>query len=237
LAGREDPIDVEPFQGQRARLHPRDNLSEKRVFGAVQFWDPVEREALSALIASGPSGQPFVFVDAGANVGLYTLFARSASAGRPFRGLAIEPDTENRRRLAFNLTASGADDVAVSPMALSDVAGEARLAGHGDNRGQVALGDEGVLVPTAPLAQVIAEAGLERIDALKIDIEGMEKPVLGAYLSSVPQDNWPELVILETVRGGPTPALDLCVEHGYQVATRARMNAVLRLDRGGRDRG
>lgn len=224
--GRDDPFDVEPFPRQRARLYPRDNLSEKRVFTAPGRWDAAERAVIAR--AAAAAGQVFRFVDAGANVGLYTLAAR-ATAPRGFQGLAIEPDPENLRRLRFNLAASGAADVTVAPVALSDRAGEATLAAAGGNRGEIRLGAEGagLRVPTRTLLDIVREAGLDGIDALKIDIEGHEEPALAAFLRDAPPALWPGVVLIEAPHGADTPALALLRSNGYVVAERTRLNAIL----------
>lgn len=222
VAGREGPFDVEPFPGQRARLYPADNLSEKRVFGAPQFWDWAERAAVARAMAAAP--RPFRFVDAGANAGLYTLAVLSLGDAEV---IAVEPDAETRRRLAVNLEASGADRVIVHGVALSDRAGTARLAAGDGNRGETALGRTGAEVETAPLLALVEAAGWDRIDALKIDIEGAEAPVLAAFLDTAPAGLRPRLVILEAPRGARTPALELLVRCGYQIAEHTRMNAIL----------
>ena len=226
VLGRSDPFDIEPFPGQCARLYPRDNLSEKRVFSAVQFWDWAERAALARAAAARPSG--FRFVDAGSNVGLYTLAARSAAHG-DFRALAIEPDAENLRRLRFNLAASGAGGaVTVAPVALSDKPGEAVLGTGDGNRGEIALGGgTGVTVPTQPLLDLVQDAGFDRIDALKIDIEGMEAPVLAAFYATAPTALWPAIVLIEARRGAATPALAHLRATGYVELERTKMNVIL----------
>ena len=225
LAGRSDPFDVEPFPGQRARLYPRDNLSEKRVFGAAQFWDPAERAALTEAVQATPA--PFCFVDAGANVGLYSLAVRSAG---PARILAIEPDGENRRRLADNLAASGARDAVIAPVALSDEAGEVSILVPANNRGETLISHSGgTRVAAKPLLDVIEQAGLPRVDALKIDIEGAEARVLTAFFHTAPPGLWPRLVLIEAQRGARTESLSLLEAKGYIVSQRTRMNAILTL--------
>ncbi|MBY8977564.1 FkbM family methyltransferase [Rhodobacteraceae bacterium NNCM2] len=227
LIGRADPFDVEPFPGQCARLYPRDNLSEKRVFGASQFWDHAERKALEQAVKA--CADSFCFVDAGANVGLYTLAVRSAG---PIRGIAIEPDPENLRRLRFNLAASGASDVSVAACALADESGTIRLAVSAGNRGEIsanaaAEGGESVEVPARPLLDVVTDAGLTRIDALKIDIEGMEEPVLSAFFDTAPASLRPGMIILEARRGEVTPALALLHRNGYIASQRTKLNVIL----------
>ena len=223
--GRSGPFDVEPFPGQRARLYPAENLSDKRVFAGAANWDRVERAALARALRAAP--QPGFFVDAGANAGLYTLALRAEVPG--LRVLAVEPDAENLARLRFNLAASGAgDQVTVAPVALSDRTGMIRIATEHGNRGELAqVAEGGAPVPARPLLDLVREAAFPRIDALKIDIEGVESPVLGHYLLNAPRALWPRTVVLEARRGEETAALAELLAHGYEILERTRLNAVL----------
>ncbi|MGF1554417.1 MAG: FkbM family methyltransferase [Paracoccaceae bacterium] len=221
--GRPGPFDVEVFPGRRARLHPRDNLSEKRAFAGPQFFDPAERAALAEAIRRGP--RPFAFVDAGANAGLYTLWALSVAGPDALHAVAVEPEPTMAERLRVNLAGSGA---CVVEAALAERSGQVRLSAAGANRGEVRLDAAGAVEVGAVTLAGLAEAqGLARIDALKIDIEGAEHPVLAAFFRAAPRALWPTLVLIEAPRGGETPALALLRERGYRVRERTRLNAVL----------
>jgi FkbM family methyltransferase len=228
--GRAGPFDVEPFAGQRARLYPAENLSDKRVFAAAELWDRAERAAIARALRA--AGDPVFFVDAGANAGLYTLALRAEAGAGRIRTLAIEPDAENLARLRFNLRASGAEeDVAVAPVALSDRAGTIRMATAHGNRGEskADAGPHATGMPVAarPLLDLVREAGFPRIDALKIDIEGMELPVLRHYFVHAHRALWPRLVVIEARHGEETPALAHLRALGYETEERTRLNAVL----------
>lgn len=224
--GRRGPFDVEPFPGQAARLYPSDNLSEKRVFGGAQFWDWAERAALGRAVRA--ANEPVYFVDAGANAGLYSLAVRSEADGKPLKILAIEPDPENLKRLAFNVRASGAEDcVTIAEVALGGEEGVAMIASGHANRGELKLADEGTRVALRPLLAVLRWAGIPRVDALKIDIEGMELPVLRHFLEHAPAGLLPGMVILEARRDEQTEALSLLQTAGYEIEERTRMNVVL----------
>jgi len=178
-----EPLDVEVFGGARARLHPHDNICEKRVYLTPDHWDLDERAALAAAIRA-KNGREFVFVDVGANAGLYTLFAYAAAeaAGVRLRALCIEPDPEMARRLAFNLEASGID-ASIIRSAVSDAEGEAAFAPSPRSRGMGRLdATGGARVKTRPLLDILREAEIAEIDALKIDIEGHEETALAAFL-------------------------------------------------------
>lgn len=220
------PFDVEPFPGQRARLYPTENLSDKRVFAGAPAWDVVERAALVRALRAAP--RPAFFVDAGANAGLYTLAVRAEIPG--LRVLAVEPDVENLARLRFNLRASGAGaEITVAPVALSDRTGTIRIATHGANRGELAEDPQGAAVETRPLLDLVRECDFTRLDALKIDIEGLELPVLGHYLEHAPRALWPRMIVLEARHGEETRALAHLRARGYEILERTRLNAVLTL--------
>ena len=80
--GAPDPFDLEIFNGQRARLYPRTNLCEKRVYARPDSWDHVERQKIAQIVQEHQGKIPLVFVDAGANVGLYSLLCWE-KPGRP----------------------------------------------------------------------------------------------------------------------------------------------------------
>ena len=121
--------------------------------------------------ALGRKGKKFTFVDIGANVGLYSLYL--ASCG-DVRTLAIEPQPGILERLRFHLAANSAIDVDVLPIALSDRDGEAILVLNDSDRGGTHVDKrdgreapgERIRVPCRPLMAVLAEAGIETIDAL-----------------------------------------------------------------------
>ena len=84
-------VDVERW-GLRLRLHPRHNGCEKGLLFTPRLYEAPERAALAARIeAVRAGGRPFVFVDIGANVGLFSFFVASL-AGSDATILAIEPD-------------------------------------------------------------------------------------------------------------------------------------------------
>lgn len=238
LVGRSDPFDVEVFNGGRARLYPRSNRCEKRVFLGVNSWDALERDEIAREMRAAPANRPFTFVDGGANVGMYSLFVvgEARRLNRECKIVAVEPDPQNLGRLRFNIEASDAKAVSIVPVALGEWPGSSTLVTTHTNRGEVRLAAneqearDGVPVEVRPLAALLGEAGLSHVDVLKLDIEGFELPVLRAFFRDAPRSMWPRLIILETGRGDePTKAMALCLDAGYGLRTRARLNAILHL--------
>lgn len=222
-------FDVEVFGSQRARLHPFDNISEKRVFMTPQFWERAEREALATFIASCNNDE-FFFVDVGANAGLYTLFsnAEAQRPGKRLRALCIEPDSVMAARLAFNFDASGLRAI-IRKAAASDHDGVIRLEVNSTSRGESHIAETGdVEVEARTLIGLVEDASFPRIDAMKIDIEGHETAALKPFFNNAPQSLWPQLLIIETSHAGAAdPAEGLALGRGYRVQLRSERNAVL----------
>ena len=225
-AGR--AFDVGVFGSEAARLHPYDNICEKRVFLTPHHWDPVERRILRDRIANHRDGA-FFFVDVGANAGLYTLFARSAAraAGAPFRAVCVEPEPEMLRRLAFNIAASGAQaEIAVVAAAATAADGPVRLDVSTQSRGMNKVSADGSLhADGRTLTRIARDAGLQRIDALKIDIEGHEETVLSAFFNEADRSLWPRMILMEISHMGDSAA-QLVVERGYEQSFRNDLNAI-----------
>lgn len=230
-------FDLTVFGDQRARLRPVGNICEKRVFSDDRWWEAAERAFIARIAATGAG--PFHFLDVGANVGLYTLAARSAAraAGRPFRAALVEPQPEMQARLAANLAASGAgpDEALVLPWAATAAPTRLALTLYASNFGSARVADGGaggdatLAVEGRPLLDAVRAAGFPRIDVMKIDIEGHEAAALVPFLADADPALWPEGVIIEARRGDLSGGgLQALVAKGYRVEATSRMNAMLR---------
>ncbi len=230
---RGGPVDLEVFDGQRVRLHPRGNLCEKRVFTSDVHWDREERAWIAARAAAETGA--FRFLDVGANVGLYTFFARSAAraTGRAFKAAVVEPQPEMLRRLRFNVAASDAgDEITVCDWAATDVPQTLHFASDGINHGTGKIIETGgITVEGRPLLDAVIAAGLDGVDVMKIDVEGAEFPAMDAYFRTAPASLHPRSIIIEAGKGDlEQPPIRLCLDRGYRVAGRGRLNAILTLD-------
>jgi FkbM family methyltransferase len=225
-------LDVERWL-LRMRLHPRDNGCEKNLLFTPQMYEPPEREELAREI-SRVGARPFVFVDVGANVGLFSLYV--AAIAPAARTLAIEPEPGNFARLAFNIAANPGVPITPLALALGDAEGTAQIVLNARDRGGTRLAaggtpDRGVAVRCRPLLAVVTEAGLTSIDALKIDVEGAEDTVLVPFFRDAPPSLWPRLIVIEDSSGEwSTDLFALLEAKGYAVSSRSRQNVMLRLD-------
>jgi FkbM family methyltransferase len=229
-------LDVERW-GLRMRLHPRDNGCEKNLLFTPRMYEPEELAALENGIARA-KGQPFTFVDIGANVGLFSLFVASR-AGQQARILAIEPEPGNLRRLEFNVGANPGVPITIIPKALSDEAGVVAVELDRRDRGgtrtkkvdQAGESTGTVRVPSQTLLDVLAGEGVDAVDALKIDVEGLEDVILAPFFRNAPPRLRPRLLIIEDSR--PSWKVDLMSVMrgcGYELVALSRhKNLMLRL--------
>jgi len=237
LAYPDGALDVERW-GLRLRLHPRDNGCEKNLLFTPRMYEPEELAALEADIAQAKAqGRPFTFVDIGANVGLFSLFV-AARAGAQARILAIEPEPGNLKRLHFNIGANPGVPITAIAKALSDepgvVAVELNRRDRGGTRTKKLDRDgsrpETVRVPSATLLQLLTDEAVDAVDALKIDVEGLEDVILQPFFRDAPQRLWPRLAIIEDSRPSWTSDLMAAMQaSGYRLVALSRhTNLIMR---------
>ncbi|WP_051279962.1 FkbM family methyltransferase [Hellea balneolensis] len=231
LAGETGPFDIQIEDGISARLYPSGNRCEKRAFAGVQVWDLNERLALKSEIENH-SDVPFVFLDVGANVGLYSLYvnAYAAQANRAAQIIAIEPGVQTCARLEANIAVNDAN-IQIIRAAVSDAPGTGYLGGGDVNRGEAKLSaqsdtTETVVVDTLP--RIARTLGLTRLDAMKVDIEGHDLKALTTFFEDASSKLHPKLLILETGRAANSPLIELCEANDYVVTERTKMNTILK---------
>jgi len=237
LAYPDGALDVERW-GLRLRLHPRDNGCEKNLLFTPRMYEPEELAALQAEITPAKAqNRPFTFVDIGANVGLFSLFV-AACAGAQARILAIEPEPGNLERLHFNIGANPGVPITAVAKALSDepgvVAVELNRRDRGGTRTKKLDRDgsrpETVRVPSATLLEVLTDEAVDTVDALKIDVEGLEDVILQPFFRDAPQRLWPRLAIIEDSRLSWTSDLMAAMQaRGYRLVALSRhTNLIMR---------
>lgn len=171
--------------------------------------------------------QPVATVlDVGANIGLYSLVAAAACRRRGHDGVRIvgfEPNPAECGKFRHNVAINGFRTVQVEQMAISDRKGSCRMAvpppglgafGHLLQAGEARdRHDAEVDVATVDLDGWCAGQGVERIDLMKLDVEGHELAVLagaekllarhaiGALLMEVGHGEWRRSVALLQAHG------------------------------------
>ncbi|WP_249779806.1 FkbM family methyltransferase [Bradyrhizobium sediminis] len=191
---RAGPVDVH-YQGASFRFYHQASATER---GAL-FNPDYNIEELDFLRAHTPAGG--VFVDVGANVGTYAMVL-ARRVGATGKVIAIEPHPVTHARLKFNCAASGYTQVTLVAAAAGPSDGELMIETDGDNLGasHIVSGDpagNAIRVPSLRLQRILADAGVDHVDALKIDVEGFEDRVLTGFFEQAPSSLWPRAVVIE----------------------------------------
>lgn len=173
-----------PFTQDFFGLHYQGNLNNNIDF-QIHFYGAFEKPLLfflrDALKALGKT--PSVFVDVGANIGQHSLFmSRLASQVHSF-----EPFAKVRDRLLLQIAHNRLDNIRVHALGLSNEnARQPFFAPTGSNegigsfdasttsKGNVAIGE----LELVRGDDYLAREGINRIDILKMDVEGFEKLAL-----------------------------------------------------------
>jgi FkbM family methyltransferase len=223
---RAGPVDVQ-YQGAAFRFYHQASATER---GAL-FNPDYNIEELDFLRARTPVGG--VFVDVGANVGTYAMvLARHVGADGTV--VAIEPHPVTHARLAFNRAASSFTQVRLVAAAAAASDGELMIETDGDNLGasHIVTGEpagNAIRVPSLRLQRILDEAGVSRVDALKIDVEGYEDRVLTGFFREAPSSLWPRAVVIEHLSRNEW--LEDCIAdmraRGYAEAGKTRSNTLL----------
>ncbi|MCP5523927.1 MAG: FkbM family methyltransferase [Verrucomicrobiales bacterium] len=230
-AGPREPVDV-TRDGLRLRLHPWDNTVEIKLLFASRARD---REEL-AFLAEHCRGAG-TFLDVGANVGFYSLAMISRGAGR---ALAVEPLPTAFGRMTFNIQANGFEERIQAVQAalgaerttvrITEMTGD--LGGSSIVKGN--LPGRSIEVPLLPLGELLQERSFSRVDAMKIDVEGMEDRVLAPFFAKAPRTLWPQAVVIEHTHGEDwrEDILEIMQRAGYRSVRKNRSNALLTLGSG-----
>lgn len=216
------PLDVE-FRGCRYRIEGRNNLMD---FGLLLHPTYNGREIAFLTEACGAGG---VFVDIGANIGLYSLPLARAIGGLG-KVISIDANPGVLARLIFNAKSSGLEQVVPVHCAVGGHVGQVDLAIRRGDLSIVSVEERaGGAVPMRPLLEILAGLGVERIDALKIDIEGHEDAALVPFFAAADGALLPRRVVVEfaDINGADYPG---CAEAfrrlGYRLAGRTRNNSL-----------
>jgi FkbM family methyltransferase len=223
---RAGPVDTQ-YQGASFRLYHQASATER---GAL-FNPAYNLEELAFLRAHTPDGG--VFVDVGANAGTYALVL-ARQVGKHGKVIAIEPHPVAQARLAFNRTASDLPQVRVVAAAAGPSDGELLIETDGDNLGasHVVTGNVSagaIRVPSLTLQRILGDAGVTRVDALKIDVEGFEEQVLTGFFAHAPRTLWPRAVVIEHLsrKEWQRDCIADMLARGYSEQGKTRSNTIL----------
>lgn len=193
------PYDLEA-DGLKFRIYPGENYDDRKILAKGRLPEREEHRLIAPHLGHGK-----VFVDIGANIGSYSIFA----AGLGAEVLAIEANPQTADKLAFNVRANELDNVVVVNSAVGPREETLPLWQEPSNCGfatfvkDLTTGEwAGDWSPTfmklRPLTAIAEEHGLARIDVLKVDVEGFEDRVVLPFLRHADIRLWPRVILLET---------------------------------------
>ena len=147
---------------------------------------------------------PETIIDLGANIGLTSLFL--ASQYSHAKNVAVEPHPESAALLRHNLACLG-ERARVWEAAVSDQTGEVRLnlTNEAYNASLLRNSTRSVPVRVVTMSEILEKEQIDRIDILKIDIEGAERKILAnspEWLRKV------DLMVIEMHEGYGFPELE-----------------------------
>lgn len=223
---RAGPIDAQ-YQGASFRFYHQASATER---GAL-FNPDYNLEELAFLRTYARDGG--VFIDIGANVGTYAL-TLAKSVGAKGTVIAVEPHPVARSRLTFNRDASSLAQVKLIAAAAGPSDGELLIETDGGNLGASHIVTDktstgAIRVPSLTLRRILSDAGITRVDALKIDVEGFEDRVLTGFFAQAPQTLWPRGVVIEHLsrKEWQQDCIDDMVTRGYREKGKTRSNTLL----------
>jgi FkbM family methyltransferase len=168
-----------------------------------------------------------VAIDIGANIGVWSLLAAERQPGA--RVHAFEPVPEVAERCRRHAALNGLDTIVLNVSAVGGENGVAPFyAIRDDNTGASSLirrrfPAEEISVPVVTLDTYVERARLDRVDVLKVDVEGGEGAVFSGAVRTLSRDDAPAIFFEVDERlcaaAGTTPGgvKQLLVEYGYGI--------------------
>lgn len=199
-------------------------------------YEPNEMFSVANLLKPGMS-----FVDIGAHEGIFSLLA-AVAVGPDGAVHAFEPSPRERARLAANITLNRLENVHVHPVALGETSHTATLlVSDAEHPGHNTLGAfshretthaYSVDVNVETLDRFVEQLAIERIDLMKLDVEGSESAVLKGAATTLNSFR-PVLILeaqqtaLERMGSSVEELLRLLASHGYRIETFGRRPKVV----------
>jgi FkbM family methyltransferase len=221
-----EPVWVQVEPGIKMQLDPYDMVS-RRILETGE-WEPQSLRAVADHLSTSGT-----FMDVGAHIGYYSLKA-ATMVGPNGHVISIEPNPQTVPKLRGNIEASDARAVSVWPVACADSESTLQFyAAPESNTGESSLSKENASqegaatmaysVRARPLDAIVKEAKLDRVDVIKIDVEGAEFEVLKGAAKTL--DDFRPVLIVELVQN-QLKAMGTSVDevtrflasHGYSVS-------------------
>lgn len=227
------PLDVSLYGGQ-ARLHHTGNNSEIKALLSPHRYAREEYEFCRTHMPS----EDGVFLDIGGNAGVFSLYVSSLMRSgtlicaepqpimfqRLKTNFELNPNIAQRLNLHLNQTAVGGDQPGTLTISTPDSAGQASA--------RLVDGVPTVEVPVIPMLTLLSNTDVERLDLLKIDVEGFEDGILYPFFEQADRLMFPRAIVMEACHSHrwERDCEALLLGKGYKIVHKDRTNMMLVLD-------
>lgn len=169
-----------------------------------------------------------VFLDIGANIGFWSLYFSYFYPKARIISIEANPITFDILKKNININNF---NISAFNVGVADKSGTMSLyCNNSGNRGgdtfvyNSANRDNIISVNVKTLFEILLDAKIEKIDVMKMDIEGMELIVLRKFFSEARPEIWPRFICLETSHDDTLRSF--IIEFGYRVIFTTRENAI-----------
>lgn len=221
------PVDIS-YHGLKLRLEPQHNTIENKILFSAKQREAVELDHLKKLLTNGGT-----FLDIGANFGYYSLMAAQMGADKV---ISIEPNPALHQRLSDIADLNQFNKIIdANCLGLGESESTLELTLNPVDLGSSSMADpdmvgEKIQVQILPLLKLLKDKNITAIDAMKIDVEGMEDRVLFPFFENAPKTLHPKLIIMEENASlWNRNILKWLLENGYNTKHKSRGNFILEI--------
>lgn len=224
-----DPVQVSVGNYQML-LYPHECVDGGLLF-YPQLYDHVEVKYLKNNLKEGD-----IFIDVGANIGFYSLLA-SGLVGSSGKVIAIEADKYNYEKLIHNIAVNKIKNIIAMNIGVADIRSELRLGlnttGNRGGNSFLSKSKDWIEVECETLIDIIQKYNLNRINCIKIDIEGYEYKVMRKFLQESNTALHPEIMVVEHNPSWDKSAggnvIQLLEQYGYTSLWSNKYNHIMKL--------
>ena len=216
------------YNGLKIRLSPFGNTIESKILLSSKIREEIElNEVKKAVISEG------TFIDVGANVGYYSLFAAKFGATKI---ISFEPNPVLCERFKKNIELNKFEKkIDLFECALGNKRGNTRLYLNKNDIGSSSLLKNSLFtnfinVEVFSLIEILNTKDIKKIDVLKIDVEGFEDKIMKPFFEKSNKKLYPKIMIIED-SGKAEWKWDLIswmYKHGYKLVNRTKSNLILK---------
>lgn len=225
-ANGNNPLDI-IYHNLKFRLHPHNNTIESKMVVSSKLREGKELDVISKFVEHGGT-----FLDIGANIGYYSLMAARLGADKI---LAIEPNPIVLNRFKVNIKFNKYEKkIKVLKVGVGEKKDILELhLSHKDMGSSTildkTLNNNKIKINVIPLADLLKKEGINKVDVLKIDIEGFEDKALFPYFKKLEKKFYPKLILIEdsSQKEWKKNILEWLLANGYRILTRTRGNILI----------